>query len=206
MSIPVLNSERYATAIARLIDVFREKDNFKNLLSTYTEESQEIENVAFDLLNGFWLSTATGVQLDAIGEIVGVARQGASDVIYRVRIRARIKLNSTSGTPNQIIELVKLARYPSPSSFVYIPEYPAAYKIFDQLGDPLTAEQIEEIVDVLRAATPAGVKFQYQYNLSPVTNLFRFSIFPSTSETSALKGFADVAQTSGGKFSGVASN
>lgn len=206
MGAPNQNYDRYGTAIARLIDLFREKPDFLRLVATYEESFQEVENVLFNLLNGFYLDTATGTQLDAIGAIVGADRNGASDVRYRIRIRARILLNLTSGTPDQILELVRMLLPGALTEPIYTPYYPAAFIIDSSSAGAFTDEELLEVVLTIAAATPAGVRSQFIYSLVAPANVFRFSATSATELGATTKGFSDLSQITGGKLTGVLSN
>ena len=155
MSDPVENNDREALAESLLIDVFRNKEDFVKLLSSYVEATQELENVLFDLFQGFNLSTAVGDQLDASGQIVGEERQGTTDERYRLRIRVRVLLNLTSGTPNQIIHIVNMILDGTDATSTYTPYYPASFLI--NLVGAVTEVQAEEAgAAVLEAAQQPG--------------------------------------------------
>jgi hypothetical protein len=157
----VENNDRQTTAASLLIDLFREKPEFLKLLSSYVAETQELENVLFDLLQAFWIDTAVGVQLDAIGEIVGAAREGLDDERYRVRVRVRILLNLTNGTPNEILRIVNMLIEGGAAYGTYTPIYPASFNI--ELHGDLTEAQIEEAARAVIEATPAGVLSNFIY-------------------------------------------
>jgi len=202
MSEPVENNDRQATAAGLLIDLFREKPLFLKLLSSYVDETQELENEIFELRNAFWVDTAIGAQLDGIGQIVGITRDGASDTIYRIRIKARILINLSSGTPNQILELVRALSPASAPDPTYTPWFPAAFAI-GVTG--LTLAEVAEISDAIIETTPLGVRSNFVYSLDTDANTFQFSS-DASSQTSATQGFANLAQTTGGKLSGVITN
>ncbi len=207
MSLPIQNTDRDSTALNLLIDIFQSKENFVKLLSSYTEATQEAENLFFDVFNKFVLTTAEGDQLNAIGEILGADRNGANDITYRIRLQARILLNLTSGTPNQILELVVLilsvaTNAPSPAP-IFIPSYPAAFEI-DATGIALSQDEANELGNAVQEATPAGVYSQTLYGLSPTGQLFRFSASSSSETGATTKGFSDLSQVTGGKLAGVA--
>lgn len=203
MGLPVENNDRLTTASELLLDVFQSKANFIKLLSSYVQETQALEAMLFELLDAFYVGTAVGDQLDAIGETVGVDRQGADDDRYRTRIRARIKLNLSSGTINELLSLAKLLQPAGVSDPVYTPNYPAGFFIdYRHSAVPFTQVQADEVWRALNEGTPAGVKLQFFYGLSPTTSLFRFSSSATVSDSDPNKGFADTAQTTGGKLAG----
>lgn len=202
MSAPVENNDRQTTAAALLIDIFREKPQFLKLLSSYVAETQELENALFELGDAFWVNTAVGAQLDGIGEIVGIARDGADDTTYRIRIKARVLINLSSGTPNEILTLVRALLPAGASDPSYTPYYPAAFAI-SVTG--LTPTEVAEIAAAVIETTPVGVRSNFMYSLDTDSNTFQFSS-DATSQSSTIQGFADLAQTTGGKLSGVITN
>lgn len=209
-SSPVQNTDRFDSGVALLIDHFQSKENFVSLFSTYAEQTQELEDTFFDLFNGFQLDTAEGAQLDAIGEIVGADRGGLSDTNYRFRIRARVLLNVTSGTPNQILAIVAAvlagASFPSAITFSYTPYYPASFLIelfstLDNVDDTLA----NEIALALIEATPAGVQSALIYSNNPDNNTFTFAD-GATPDADIPRGFRSLSGAAGGTWAGVISN
>ena len=63
------------------------------------------------------VGVAVGAQLDVLGRIVGEARLGDPDANYRLRIKAGILLNVSSGTPEELLAIFRLltSDLPSPS-------------------------------------------------------------------------------------------
>ena len=84
-----------------LTDQFR-KDKIQALAGVFAAQIQDIENVCFQLLEGRSLSSAVGVQLDGLGALVGQPREGRSDTTYRIWIAARIRLNLSHGSAEDI--------------------------------------------------------------------------------------------------------
>lgn len=67
---------------------------------------QELEDVLWDLLTLRHLSSATGKQLDGLGEIVGEPRGSTDDEVYRDGLYLKLLINTSEGTPERIIEIV----------------------------------------------------------------------------------------------------
>ena len=64
-----------AQAISRLLTQFREAPNLQGYIKALMSEANLIECALIDTLAGRSVDTATGAQLDVIGEIVGQARE-----------------------------------------------------------------------------------------------------------------------------------
>lgn len=63
-----------ALAQSRLATQFREASNLINYIRSLLREADDLETVFQDLLNDRYLDTAEGVQLDILGEIIGLSR------------------------------------------------------------------------------------------------------------------------------------
>ena len=64
-----------AQAISRLLTQFREAPQLQGYIKALMSEANPIECALIDLLNLRSIDTATGAQLDVIGEIVGQPRE-----------------------------------------------------------------------------------------------------------------------------------
>ncbi len=94
-------------ALALLVQQFKTKDDFKKFLECLLEEAQVIENVAKDLYFNRRLENAIGEQLDGIGQIVALERQGLDDDKYRDALKFQILLNASKGDPEILILALK---------------------------------------------------------------------------------------------------
>ena len=143
-----------------LADQFKDADNLKGFIQAIIESVQDCENVADDLLTDrldFW--TATGIQLDHIGTIVGVLRAGLSDFLYRIQIAYAIIRNGLLPTPNVFIQaIVSLTE----STYTrYWELVPAAIQMHFNGEVPVTgglpAENNARFVNLVDDMAPAGV-------------------------------------------------
>lgn len=64
--------------IDRLAYQYSDSPNFKGFITGFLKEFEELDVSRLQLLNDRWLNTAQGVNLDVIGEIVGVSRPSSS--------------------------------------------------------------------------------------------------------------------------------
>lgn len=88
--------------------------------------TQALEDVTFDVLLSFFLSNATGAQLDSLGRIVGELRGAADDGDYRRFIGARILINISQGSPDELIGIFKVL---TDGDVEYLPMFPAGYTL-----------------------------------------------------------------------------
>ena len=134
---------------ALLVQQFKGKTNIEKLLELFGTKVQELEDVGFELINERALAAAIGTQLDNLGEIVGEERQGRSDDEYRKAISVKILINTSSGTPEQVIDIVLGI---TGGTVVKLTEiYPASLQIESNGADLPTLQEIERIQSSLAA-------------------------------------------------------
>ncbi|CAM0047050.1 hypothetical protein VPHK406_0064 [Vibrio phage K406] len=82
-------------------------EELKNFVSIFLERYQKVEDSLLVLSNQKSIDLAEGVWLDYIGQLLGIPREGLSDIDYRLKLRTRILSSNADGTPNKVIQLVK---------------------------------------------------------------------------------------------------
>lgn len=164
--------------------------NLQKLIKALVFAAQDIENVNWALYTERSLNTAVGVQLDGIGQILGLPRlSGESDAAYRERLRFQAFVNASRGTPEEIMTILKTLTKANKVGYFEI--YPAAFQLYtDGLEFPFPYSQI---VEPLHQASPAGVQYPpvtatlgvpvpFIFGLDPVNDLLAVTdpINPST--------------------------
>lgn len=98
-----------ANAIARLLYQYRDSTKLQSLITAlYGTQVQEIEDAVYGLTGRLDIDTASGIQLDGIGSIVGQSRLGLDDFFYRIFLKARIGKNVSEGDIERILSVWKL--------------------------------------------------------------------------------------------------
>lgn len=121
----------------RLLYQFNTKDNILNLLSSIMTSIQSLEDVAISFSDiMFSIDDSTNGMLDIIGKLVGATRNGQTDSEYRESIKFQILLNTSEGTPNDL--LVAIEKLTNATS-VDIDEYFPGTVILYTNGDAPTA-------------------------------------------------------------------
>lgn len=92
-----------------LLEQFKGSANIVKLVQVIASMKQVIDDAVIGVGKLRTINTATGVYLDNIGEELGVPRNGADDEDYRIVLKIRSYRTQTSGTRDQIIDL--LARF-----------------------------------------------------------------------------------------------
>lgn len=99
-------TDQKAQAIALLLQQFKDKAFVTAFLSSFTEQVQAIEDMLYDLLTERSLDASTGAQLDGIGRILSLVRDGRNDADYRGALRIQILILKNSGLVNEIHAIV----------------------------------------------------------------------------------------------------
>lgn len=164
----------------RLIWYFQNKPRLRALLGSYAEQAQELETIFWYLYSRRGISTATGVWLDVLGEIVGEPRQDRTDEGYRSAIRVRILVNRSDGKHHQLLTIA--TRMLGDGANVQITEHPPAsllVRVYSDLGDVLPAD----LVRMLRSAKAGGVRLDLIYATDPDATFMWGSTPTSAGET-----------------------
>jgi len=104
-------TDHEAAALARLLQQYKGKTNFQNLLKQFTTEFQAAEDAIYDLLSVLSIDTVEGEVLDLIGVVVGIAREsGQTDAVYRQFLKAKIGQNFSDGTMPEVYEIFNILR------------------------------------------------------------------------------------------------
>lgn len=155
-SLPAVEADTHvAQALARLAEFLRLKANARATISAFAAPADDVETMSEDLTSARWLENAADDQLDVIGAIVGEARNGRADDAYRIHIRARIKLNTTSGTGPEILEIFSLLKEGS-ETLTLREEFPATFSLIVG-GQAIDVTRFGYLKGFLSLAHAAGV-------------------------------------------------
>jgi hypothetical protein len=166
-------------------------------LASYGVQAQEIENVLVDVLVLSLLPNATGEQLDVLGRIVGEPRQGKNDADYAIAIAARIRINRTNATIEDIL-------------LVLVAAIDRTYEV-DDLGnaafivrvvDSFTTAEAEILKALLEEAKGGGVRADLVWSLVDDDATFTLAS-GDVEEASTTQGTANDAATVGGALADV---
>lgn len=188
-------TDHVAQALSRLAQQYRGKPRLAGMVAVLGKQVQEIEDMLFSILDET-VDLAVGAQLDVLGRIVGEERLGDGDDDYRLRIKAGILLNVSSGAPEELLAIFRLLTSGLPGATVQIEEqYPAALVIRVlkvAIRSPST------YAGILQAAKDGGVRALLEFSGGPAGQGFCFA-------GGVGLGFPDARLTpgSGGKFANV---
>lgn len=134
----------------RLLSQWKDKANMQGLVKSIMQAVQEVEDTLHELLNERSIFTAVGVQLDIIGLIVGITRDGMDDETYRAELLKRIAINRSDGTTEVIISLMESATQTTNTDFWE--HYPASIFYFIRGG------YFTKLKEILEKISQAGVR------------------------------------------------
>lgn len=101
-------TDRVNRALDLLIEQDRDKQNIRDYLSSLIAEMQVLEDVFKDLYLLRAIETAAGTQLDGIGQILVLNRDGRLDEEYRSALQFKAFLNQSKGEPETLISALKV--------------------------------------------------------------------------------------------------
>lgn len=104
----VKNSTIQSDGIDLLLSQLRGKEKFEAFISCFLSVFQSIENDIFEIRNSKKLDNAYGDMLDKWGEMVGIRRQSRADPEYLRQIKAKIAINVSKGTIDEVANIFNL--------------------------------------------------------------------------------------------------
>lgn len=150
-----LADERAAEAQERLLKQWREGPNIRSIAAILGRRWGELREVGLRLLQSFDLDTAEGEQLDMVGALVDLQRNGDGDPRYRQALRAWAKVLQSHATVDEILDIVRTFVGATPS-IELTAVWPMGY--FLEL-DTLDLEDLQRVLYFVRKATAAAYGF-----------------------------------------------
>ena len=139
--------------VALMLYQFEENSPLLNNFNlAFLAESNSLEDLFQQLMDERSLETATNVQLDQIGWLVGEDRNNRSDTEYRLAIKVRIAVNTSSGTVNDIIQVIQLL-YGESVDVIITRTASATISLFLGIDQPTT-----DLKPLLQKTIAAGVE------------------------------------------------
>lgn len=178
-----MSVDRVAQILERLPEQFKGKPGWEAFLTAIGGEIQALEDAHQQLLTLRGINSATGAQLEALGNLVGEPPTGLDDDTYRRYIRARVAANRSRGTTPDLIKIARLVLTDGTTTptvtiknrgtaavFVHI----AGAAIDDDLADAL----IRFLHAAVRGGGPAGVRVYLETSEYPPEERFSFENGP----------------------------
>ena len=136
---------------------------FRDVQCIFAERWGNFVDVMLDVLEGFDLDAAQGAQLNAVGSMVGLPRNGFGDDRYRVLLNIQIDLilsarrgeANWTGTVNNLLRICRTFIGPTGNPIIYVPKPPYDFEL--TIPDIATIEEFLALFRFLCIATYAGV-------------------------------------------------
>jgi hypothetical protein len=163
-----------AAGFRRIAQYLRGKSNAASVFSALFTQAQDVEGALQELIYYRRVDNAFGQHLDNIGGVIGQPRGGLGDDDYKLYLKAKIKANLSSGTPEDLYSVLGLI---VPDSVMeYTPMYPAAFEF--SITGAITEATARALLSFLRTARAAGVRGILRWGISPTGDLFRMDSGP----------------------------
>lgn len=180
-----------------------EKSNHAKMLELNELMREEYKRNTADILNALDLTTATGKNLDLLGETVNQKRGGLNDKQYLIMIYMKIARNFSKGDYNSIMRLLVFLLGCKDGDIEMTDIGNAKVRIKNltlttALSAGFNADQILQLIEEL---LPCGVGI----GEATLEGTFQFAD-GDTEEYDADRGFGNVEQTIGGYFGYFGSN
>jgi len=144
-----------------------ESNKIFDLITPFLQEVQDIETMLNGLRENCDLAVAEGLQLDKIGDIIVLPRNGLDDTAYRAALMLQNSLNIGNGNPETLITLVK--NFTGSTIANYAEPCPARFQFdVDTFTDP------KGLRDRLNRLKPVAVGFDLYY-VEPSVSPFAFA-------------------------------
>jgi hypothetical protein len=151
-------------------------NNVIALLEELLAPLMEVQHAFQQLLTECSADTAVGAQLDVIGALVGVRRNGLDDDTYRRYVVAQVSVNKSSGGINEVSAIARLILFDQTVDVVVDNRGQGTYVMLVLAAtSPALAPVLAAFV---QRATSAGVRAILQYGSSPPAEWFRFDSGP----------------------------
>lgn len=163
MTVAVYIPDYRERALAMILGQFDGSPVLQALVRIIADEIQELERVILDVWASRLIDLATGVQLDLIGKIVVLPREGLLDDDYRKLLLVKIQVNVSDGTPEEVIDVVRRV---TGARVHYSRLEPIGFQvemIVQSGGEPSDAlvARLKKFLDLMRpAAVPIGLVSQ----------------------------------------------
>ncbi len=196
----------HSTLTSILLAQYRSSAVLKGLCSAVLSSSQDVEDSAIAIYTQRMPDAAVGAQVDVLGAIANVPRNGMSDARYLVVQAAWNVARSSCATFADIYAALEALSAGGSFEIDDLPYDPAAIKIYWRSPAilPSGPDDISSdlLVALIRAARAAGVRVWVDYRTQD--NAHTFTLASAYGVTSSTQGLADAytSPTVGGHLAG----
>lgn len=170
-------TDHVQAALNRLLQQYKGKPRMEGQLSAFVQQIQDLEDGLYPMGAGRELINSYGQQLDNIGEIIGLKRNGLAYDEYLVLLQGTIAENNSDTTITTLITIIALVFRPQ-TIFMKTPNSPGLARgtpppfVAFSVGGQITPVELDPIMEViLQASIAAGVPLSYLSSM-PVPKAF----------------------------------
>lgn len=195
MSEPEHILDHAGRAFGRLMQQFQEVPDWRILTDIFGRQIQAIEDAYWQLLTERWLA-GEGAQLDQLGNLLNEPRAGFADEPYLERLKAKILILRSSGSP---LNLIKIFKRLLPANTIKFTSMGGASFILNiGIINPAFTEIYQRF---LRQAKSGGINAQIEFTTVADEFLFIYNNMAGTYPIGL--GYSDTAGSGGGQYSGA---
>jgi len=156
-----------------ILEQFKDKPNIEVLQKAAARQLEDVYAFFYQLFTMRWLQNAEGVQLDGIGDIVGVSRRDAliwfnmaeqevpmDDELYRLFLRFKIFLNTSEGTYGDIVKTLRMFWPYTPIRYSEYTDEPATMYFTTPIM-PVDAVYDTRVLQIVSRVKAAGVALHF---------------------------------------------
>lgn len=169
-------TDHVQAALDRLLQQYHGKPNIAAVITALVDPIQDLEDAIFGVAAGtlFYNGTtypAAGTQLDNIGTIVGIQRNGLTDAEYLIFIIGQIVINNSDGSIPVMLNAANI--FFDPALLLAFDMYPAEFNL-EIAGSTLDSDFYTTVATKLQQALGAGIGLGFMATFDE-TNAFRCS-------------------------------
>jgi hypothetical protein len=155
-----------ALAIGRLVSQYRGQAGMESILCVFGDRMQDVDQALANVGAYRGLDTAYGAQLDRIGEVLQLDRDGLTDAAYAIRLHGAALAKGSHGRPDELIAVLQTLTAGTGATIDHDEHFPAAV-VMEAAG--ISNADGYANAEILRRAVPAGVRFILLHNRPSVT-------------------------------------
>lgn len=150
--------------------------NLEQIADIIAAQAQPLEDAWQQLLSIVSIDASEGVQLQTLGVLVGQPFNGEDDATYRLRLRARIRANLSSGTGSDLYSVFLAMFGLTGTGYAQIVTSAAAPASLEFISNRiLTPTEAAVLFDLLLSAKVAGVRLVLEWPSIETEGAFAFA-------------------------------
>lgn len=151
-------------ALGRLLTQYKNKPGIVGVITALVNQIQALENGIFPLDQGRQLKFAVGAQLDQLGTLIGIERNGVDDATYVVLLMGTIAENNSDGTSIALLNIVQTV-FEASTVFIKTPNSAgigAPAQVAFGVGDPQISPSLYSLIQqIIVNSLGAAIRLNY---------------------------------------------